>query len=113
MLQVVGVIVLAVLVASGDLSGVPVTFWAWVVFLGLPLSLALLLLALALDDAWRDFRFAWTLPLWPFYSAAMSGVMLHALWLELTRAENRWNKLDRTGVVSIAVDEEAGSDASP
>jgi poly-beta-1,6-N-acetyl-D-glucosamine synthase len=43
----------------------------------------------------------------------MSGVMLHALWLELRKAENRWNKLDRTGVVSVAVDEEAGSDARP
>jgi poly-beta-1,6-N-acetyl-D-glucosamine synthase len=112
-LQVVGVIVLTVIGASGDLGAVPVTFWAWVVFLGLPLSLALLLVALALDDAWGDLRFAWTLPLWPFYSAAMSGVMLHALWLELSKAENRWNKLDRTGVVSIALDEDAGSDASP
>jgi biofilm PGA synthesis N-glycosyltransferase PgaC len=112
-LQVVGVVVLAVLAAAGDVSGVPLTFWAWVLFLGVPLSLVLLLLALALDGAWGDLRFAWTLPLWPLYSAAMSGVMLHALWLELRKADNRWNKLDRTGVVSIAVDEDAASDASP
>jgi cellulose synthase/poly-beta-1,6-N-acetylglucosamine synthase-like glycosyltransferase len=112
-LQVVGVVVLAVLAAAGDLSGVPLTFWTWVLFLGVPLSLALLLMALALDGAWGDLRFAWTLPLWPLYSAAMSGVMLHALWLELTKAENRWNKLDRTGVVSIAVEEDAASDALP
>jgi cellulose synthase/poly-beta-1,6-N-acetylglucosamine synthase-like glycosyltransferase len=112
-LQVGGVVVLVVLAATGDVGAVPVTFWAWVVFLGVPLSLALLLLALALDDAWHDLRFAWTLPLWPLYSAAMSGVMLHALWLELTKAENRWNKLDRTGVVSVAVDEEVRPDTSP
>jgi biofilm PGA synthesis N-glycosyltransferase PgaC len=111
-LQVVGVFVLAALAATGDLGAVPVAFWGWVVFLGLPLAVALLLVAVALDGAWGDLRFAWTLPLWPLYSATMSGVMLHALWLELRKAENRWNKLDRTGVVSIRIDEDAGSDAS-
>jgi biofilm PGA synthesis N-glycosyltransferase PgaC len=112
-LQIVGVVVLTVVAAAGDVGAVPVTFWAWVVFLGLPLSLALLLLAVALDDAWGDLRFAWTLPLWPFYSIGMSAVMLHALWLELRKAENRWNKLDRTGVVSVVAGEDAGSEASP
>jgi hypothetical protein len=31
----------------------------------------------------------------------MSAVMLRALWLELSGAENRWNKVDRTGTISV------------
>jgi cellulose synthase/poly-beta-1,6-N-acetylglucosamine synthase-like glycosyltransferase len=100
-MQLIGLIALIVFAASGLFSGVPITFWAWVVFLGLPLSLALLLLAIGLDRAWRDLRFAWTLPIWPFYSLVMSAVMLRALWLELSGAENRWNKVDRTGTISV------------
>lgn len=100
-LQVVAVIILIELVAFGNTGAVPSTFWGWVLFVGLPISVALLLLALALDHAWRDLRFAWTLPLWPLYSSLMSLVMLRAIWLELRGADNRWNKLDRTGTVSI------------
>lgn len=112
MLQILALVLLAVLVATGDLSRVPGTFWALLLFFGLPFAVALLLLALAVDGSWRDLRFAWTLPLWPFYSILMSCAMVWALWLELRKAENRWNKLDRTGVVSVAVDEEVGSRAS-
>lgn len=111
-LQVVGVVVLTVLAETGRTGVVPEAFWAVVLFLGIPLSVGLLLLALAMDHAWRDLRFAWTLPLWPFYSIVMSCTMLWALWLELRKAENRWNKLERTGVVSVGVDEDAGSGAS-
>jgi cellulose synthase/poly-beta-1,6-N-acetylglucosamine synthase-like glycosyltransferase len=108
-LQIVALIVLAVLAATGDLTRVPATFWAWVLFFGLPLAVALLALSVAVDDAWADLRFAWTLPLWPFYSILMSCAMVWAMWLEFRRAENRWNKLDRTGVVSVVGDEDAGS----
>lgn len=110
-LQGLAVVALATLAASGDLSVVPVTFWAWVVFLGLPLSLALLVLAVGVDRAWRDLRFGWTLPLWPLYSAAMTAVMWRALWLEAKGAENRWNKLERTGTVSIGQRERAAGSA--
>jgi cellulose synthase/poly-beta-1,6-N-acetylglucosamine synthase-like glycosyltransferase len=108
-LQIVALVVLAVLSATGDLTRVPSTFWAWVLFFGLPLAVALLLLSVAVDDAWGDLRFAWTLPLWPFYSILMSCAMVWAMWLELRKAENRWNKLDRTGVVSVVGDDDAGA----
>ncbi|MEZ5090046.1 MAG: hypothetical protein R2719_10185 [Micropruina sp.] len=37
----------------------------------------------------------------------MSLVMLRAIVLELRGAENRWNKLERTGVVSVGGDHRA------
>ncbi|GAB4085451.1 glycosyltransferase family 2 protein [Myceligenerans cantabricum] len=99
--QVAAFVILLALGLLGETSAVPDTFWAVLLFIGLPLSLALLLLAVLLDRSPGDLRYAWTLPLWPFFSALMSLVMLRATWLELRGAENRWNKLDRTGTVSV------------
>jgi hypothetical protein len=90
-----------VLVLVDGEGWLPASFWAWVVFLGLPLSVGLLLLAVGLDREPRDLRLLWTLPLWPLYSAMMSVVVLDAVRLELRGAENRWNKLERTGTVSV------------
>lgn len=108
-LQVVALIILVSLVAVGRSGVVPVSLWGWVLFVGLPISIALLLLALALDHAWGDLRFAWTLPLWPVYSTVMSLVMLWAIWLELRGADQRWNKLERTGTVSLPDDPSSGT----
>lgn len=99
--QVVAFVVLAALAVLGQPNVVPDTVWAAVLFVGLPLSLGLLLLAVVLDRSPGDLRFAWTLPMWPFYSALLTLVTIRAMWLELRGAENRWNKLDRTGTVSV------------
>ncbi|MFC8799306.1 glycosyltransferase [Promicromonospora sp. NPDC057138] len=85
----------------GDPSVVPVTFWQVLLFLSLPLTVVLLVLAVLLDRAAADLRHAWTLPLWPFFSTVLSLVMLRAIWLELSGAESRWYKTDRSGTVSI------------
>ena len=102
--QVLALVALATLMALGRPDVVPTSLWDWVLFVGLPISVALLLLALGLDRAWRDLRFAWTIPLWPLYSTLMSLVMLRAIWLELRGADQHWNKLERTGTVSIPDD---------
>ncbi|GAB3087845.1 glycosyltransferase [Isoptericola nanjingensis] len=99
--QVLAMIALAVLVLVDGPSWVPSSWWGWVLLLGLPLSLALLLLAVLLDRAPGDLRQLWTLPLWPVYSLMMTFVVLDAARLELGNAENRWNKLDRSGTVSV------------
>lgn len=106
-LQVVSILLLAALAFLHTQGLLPVTLWEWVLFAGLPTSVALLVLAVALNHSWRDLRFAWTLPLWPVYSTVMSLVMLKAISLELQGAENRWNKLERTGVVSVGGDHRA------
>ncbi|PWD50362.1 glucosaminyltransferase [Serinibacter arcticus] len=84
-----------------DLPPAAVAAWQVVLWLGVPVSLLFLLVAIALNGAWRDLRFAWTLTLWPLYSILMSAVFLKALDLEVRRAPQRWNKLERTGVVSL------------
>jgi cellulose synthase/poly-beta-1,6-N-acetylglucosamine synthase-like glycosyltransferase len=112
-LQVIALGVFAALLFVGDTGAVPDTFWQVLLFLSLPLTAALLLLALVLDRAPGDLRHAWTLPLWPVFSTAMSFVMLSAMWLELRGAENRWNKMDRSGTISIdtGMDSDTGTDA--
>ncbi|WP_262849722.1 glycosyltransferase [Mumia quercus] len=101
-LQVAGTIAVAALLLLGGETTAPTTLWQAGAVLGLPLAVALLLVAVFLDRTPRDLRFAWTLPIWPVYSALMSLVMLWAVWLELKGADNRWNKLSRTGTVSVS-----------
>jgi len=100
-LQVLGAGALTVLVVVQGPGRLPASLLGWVLLVGLPLSLALLLLAVVLDRAPGDLRHLWTVGLWPVYSAFMTFVVLDAARLELTRAENRWNKLERSGTVSV------------
>lgn len=101
LIQVAALAVFLALALTGDPGVVPDTFWQVLLFLSLPLTLALLLLAVVLDRSPGDLRHSWTLPLWPLFSTVMSLVMLRAIWLELRGAENRWNKMDRSGTVSV------------
>lgn len=103
-LQVLSIVLLAALALQGRGESLPTDVWQWVVYVGLPVSVALLVLAVFLNRTPADLRHAWTLPLWPLYSAVMSLVMLKAIVLELRGAENRWNKLERTGTVSVGAD---------
>ena len=99
--QVTGVVVVAVLLVTDGPGWLPSSAWEWVLVVGLPLSVGLLLLAILLDRAPGDLRFLWTVVLWPLYSVMMTFVMLEAVRLEVGNAENRWNKLDRSGTVSV------------
>ncbi len=100
-LQVLAMVVLAVLVAVGGPGWLPASWWAWVLLLGLPLSAGLLLLAVLLDRAGRVGGGGGTVVLWPVYSLMMTFVVLEATRRELGNAENRWDKLDRSGTVSV------------
>ena len=72
-------------------------------WLGILVSVLLAAFAISLNAAWRDLRYLWTVPLWPIYSVAMGFTMAAALWHELRGAPARWNKLQRTGVVTAGV----------
>jgi len=100
-LQVLGAIALVVLVAVQGTRWLPESLIAWILFVGLGMSVVLLLAAVLVDRAPRDLRHAWTIVLWPLYSTLMTFVILDAARLELSNAENRWNKLERTGTVSV------------
>lgn len=98
-LQVVVLVLLPILTLFGGLP-VRAELLALVGWLGLGLAFGTMLFALALDRSWRDLRFLYVLPLWVPCSIFMSLVACRALLLELQRREARWNKLERTGVVS-------------
>jgi len=100
-LQVLGAIALAVLVVVEGTGWLPQSLIAWILFVGLGMSVLLLLVAILVDHAPGDLRHAWTILLWPLYSTLMTFVILDAARLELSNAENRWNKLERTGTVSV------------
>ena len=111
-LPVVQLVLLAialVLLAMGVGALVPLGVWQAVLWLGYPVSLLLIVIAVALNRALGDLKHLWALPLWPLYSVWMNMVMVKAIWLELRGAPQRWNKLERTGVVSV---EAARSSAS-
>lgn len=84
----------------GD-NPLPSGVWAIIGWLGLWLTLVFGLLGVALNRAWTDLRHFWTLPLWPLYSVFVAATMAWAIVLELAKSPNRWNKLTRTGVVSV------------
>jgi len=54
-----------------------------------------------MNRAWKDLRHLWALPLIPLYSVFTSLTMVAALVQEVRGKEAHWNKLTRTGVVSV------------
>jgi cellulose synthase/poly-beta-1,6-N-acetylglucosamine synthase-like glycosyltransferase len=82
--------------APFELSLVGVLLW-----LGLFVSIIMVLIATSMNHAFRDLRYMWTIVLWPAYSVFMACVMVAALWKERSGEPAEWNKLERTGVVSI------------
>lgn len=95
------VVVLAVGAGGGGWSQLPQSGWDLLLWLSLLTSAALTVLAALIDRAPGDLRHAWTLPLWPFYSTFLGFTMVWAVWLTARGAPARWNKLDRTGVISV------------
>lgn len=77
--------------------------WAVLGWLGIFVTLALTLCAVGMNRAWKDLRHIWVFPLIPLYSVFTSFTMLAALSQEIRGKEARWNKLTRTGIVSVNV----------
>jgi len=83
-------------------SGRGTTLWEWWVG-GLIVSALMLLIAIILNHAWRDIKYLWLLPVWPVYSTYMGAAFIRAAYLELRKAPQRWNKLDRSGVRTVDI----------
>lgn len=99
-IQIAGLAVLALLLLGGR-NPLGADAWGFLGWLGVSVTVILIGFALALNWAWKDLRHAWSLPLVPLYSVFTSLTMLAALTLELRGTEAHWNKLTRTGVVSV------------
>lgn len=108
LLQLLAVPLIMAASTTGEWSGTP-DLWSALLWLGLPLSAALVVVATALNRALGDLRWAPTLLLWPAYSLLMSCVTVAAMWAEARRRPRRWNKLERTGVRSVAAVAGGGS----
>lgn len=80
------------------------SWWQVLLWTGVLSSLILAVLAIALNGEWHDLVYLWTLPLWPLYATLMTFTMMRAMWAELRGQEMRWNKLERTGVLSRQVE---------
>lgn len=74
--------------------------WVLLFGSGILVSLILLIIAMAMAKSLKDLRFVWTIPIWPFYSTAMSMTMVRAWYLELRNKPQVWNKPERTGVIT-------------
>jgi poly-beta-1,6-N-acetyl-D-glucosamine synthase len=99
LLQLASIMLLPVLMflnkspISRDIMGV-------VGWLGLGFAFFASLFSVLLDRAWTDLKYLYVIPLWVPYSLLMDAVMLWAIIVELRGKEAKWNKLERTGVVS-------------
>lgn len=101
-LQLLVLFLIVIFVLAGyspiDLHIVSLILW-----IGLGGALLTAFFAIALDQAWKDLKYFYVLPLWVPYSIMMDLVTVWAIILELSGAEAQWNKLNRTGVVTRKV----------
>jgi cellulose synthase/poly-beta-1,6-N-acetylglucosamine synthase-like glycosyltransferase len=99
-LQLVVLALLPFLYVAG-MGPVPAEVLAILGWLGVFVSLALIVFSVGLNRSWRDLRFLWTLPLWPFYSVFVGLALASAIVKEIRGSPARWNKLQRTGIKSV------------
>ncbi len=99
LLQLASLVILPIL-AFQEASPVPVNALGIIGWLGLGFAFVASIFSIALDHAWKDLRYLYVAPLWVLYSFFMDAVTLWAVVLELRGGQARWNKLERTGVVS-------------
>ncbi len=99
LLQLISIIMLPILLFH-NINPIPLSWIGIMGWLGMFSSIFALLFSIALDRAWFDLKYFYVVPLWVLYSLMMDIVMLWAIIVELRREEAKWNKLDRTGIVS-------------
>jgi cellulose synthase/poly-beta-1,6-N-acetylglucosamine synthase-like glycosyltransferase len=99
LLQLISIILLPILLFR-NINPIPLSWIGIMGWLGMFSSVFALLFSIALDRAWFDLKYFYVIPLWVLYSFMMDIVMLWAIIVELRREEAKWNKLDRTGIIS-------------
>lgn len=99
-LQTVVLVALLVLLGLGR-APLGTDFLAVLGWLGLIVTVVLTLIAVAFNRAWRDLRHLWTVPLLPLYSVLTGLCLLAALTAEVRGVKANWNKLQRSGIVSV------------
>jgi biofilm PGA synthesis N-glycosyltransferase PgaC len=91
---------LLILLAVTGYSPIAPNLLKIILWLGLFGVLFVTIFSIALDKAWKDLRYLYTIPLWAPYSVMMNLVTVWAIIHELRGTEAQWNKFERTGVIS-------------
>jgi cellulose synthase/poly-beta-1,6-N-acetylglucosamine synthase-like glycosyltransferase len=102
------VVLLVILFAITGYSPVDLHWLNLILWFGLAGALLTVMFALAMDDAWKDLKYIYVIPLWIPYSLLMSLVMVWAILLEMRGTQAQWNKVERTGVISRTSMSETG-----
>ena len=96
------ILILVILLAITGLSPIQLDILNLVLWVGLTGALFTVIFSIAMDRAWKDLRYFYLIPLWIPYSIMMDLVMIWAIFLELRGTEAKWDKFERTGVISTA-----------
>jgi cellulose synthase/poly-beta-1,6-N-acetylglucosamine synthase-like glycosyltransferase len=94
------IILLVIIMAIAGFSPIQLNIVTLILWFGLSGALFTVFFSIALDRAWKDLRLFYIIPLWIPYSLMMDVVDIWAILLELRKAESKWNKFERTGVIS-------------
>lgn len=100
MIQLLVLLLLPTALLTGN-NPLPTSVWQTIGWLGLITTVVLAVISIGLNRAWSDLRHLWTLPIWPIYSVFVALTMASALYMQAARRPSVWNKLERTGVVSV------------
>jgi poly-beta-1,6-N-acetyl-D-glucosamine synthase len=94
------IILLVIIMAAAGFSPIQLDILSLILWVGLGGALFTVFFSIALDRAWKDLKYFYVIPFWVPYSLMMDMVDIWAIILELRGAESRWNKFERTGVIS-------------
>ena len=98
-LQLLIIYLLILLVVAG-LSPIQLGILSLILWLGLGGALFTVFFSIVLDKAWEDLKYFYVIPLWVPYSLMMDVITIWAIILELWGTDAKWNKFERTGVIS-------------
>ncbi len=94
------IVLLVIIMAAAGFSPVQLNIVNLILWVGLGGALFTVFFSIALDRAWNDLRYFYVLPMWVPYSLLMDVIDIYAIFLEFRKAESKWNKFERTGVIS-------------
>jgi poly-beta-1,6-N-acetyl-D-glucosamine synthase len=94
------IVFLVIVLAIAGFSPIQLGILNLILWVGLSGALFTVFFSIALDRAWKDLKYFYVIPLWVPYSLMMDAVTIWAIILELRGTEAKWNKFERTGVVS-------------
>jgi cellulose synthase/poly-beta-1,6-N-acetylglucosamine synthase-like glycosyltransferase len=94
------IVLLLIILAIAGFSPIQLGILNLILWVGLSGALFTVIFSIVLDRAWGDLKYLYVLPLWVPYSFMMNLVTIWAIILELRGTEAKWNKFERTGVIS-------------